>query len=299
MMRSTRFLSGSIVLFAAFLCASFAAAAPVGVTVAPIRYAVNVDPGASYEDVITVANPNDFVLRVQPEFQDFRVTDGNTIQWVPSDVENPYRMVDWIEIDRSIVTLKPHEEARIPFTIRVPRAATAGGRYAAIFFTAVLNNQGENVGAVPRVGALVILNVNGDLTRTGNLTSLDIPRFVAGGPVSMKVGYLNTGTTHYESNVSVSIRGLIGKTTVVQGERRFVYPNIERTITAQWSRAFPFGVYRVTATAVDGSGVSQIMERWVVAVPFRLVIPAALIFFALFFGLRWFRSKFKIVRASV
>jgi hypothetical protein len=297
-MISVRPRAVGLVVLSFFLLAPAVSAAPVGVTVAPIRYTINLDPGQSYEDVITVANPNDFILRVQPEFQDFRVTEGNTIQWIPSDIENPYRMTDWISINRDMIVLKPHEEARIPFSVLVPSSAHAGGRYAAIFFSAVLGSQDQSVGAVPRVGALIILNVNGNLERSGRLTALDVPKFVGSGPVLFTIHYLNTGTTHYESTVNLKIKNLIGRETNIPVERRIVYPGVERKLAAQWETSFPFGIYRVSAEVTDGNGVIERTDAWIIGIPIRIVIPLLVILALLFSGWKWFRAKFKIVRAT-
>src|SRR3989344_7658264 len=158
-----RRLSSIFVLFfilGSFLLYPSIASAAAGITIAPVKYKLDVERGQVVENTITVANPNDFILKVRAEFQDFKVTENNNIQWLPGDIENPYKMIDWIRIRQDVITLKPKEEQSVPFKVIVHKNATAGGKYAAVFFTGVIEG-GGNIGAVPRVGALIILNVKG------------------------------------------------------------------------------------------------------------------------------------------
>ena len=184
-------------------------AVPVGITVSPLKYKLEVDPGEVITDTITVINPNDFELRVQAEFQDFRVTKNNAIQWLTDNIENPYTMREWIDISREVIILEPKEQRKVPFTITVPADARPGGHYAAIFFTAV-TGPGGTVGAIPQVGSLVIMNVAGDVVKTGQFLDFSSPFFVIRGPVNFILTFLNTGTTHYEIQADISINKVIG-----------------------------------------------------------------------------------------
>lgn len=296
-MKSNHILSILILpfIFAFFLFYPSNAKAAVGITIAPVKYKFDVDRGQVIEDAITVANPNDFILRVRAEFQDFKVTEGNNIQWLPGDIENPYKMSDWIKIRQDVITLKPKEELSVPFKIFVPKNATAGGKYAAIFFTGVLEGGGD-IGAVPRVGALVILNVKGDLKRTGELLNFSGPRFVNNGPVNFTLSFLNTGTTHYEAKADFMVKNFFWKSGTFSSEVKFVYPNIKRDLNATWDKKVLLGVYSVRAKVLDGDGNVYEESKIVIGFPYIYLLILIGVLSALFYLYRWLKKKFKLVR---
>ncbi len=285
-------------LFLAVLLPGFVfAAGPIGITITPLKYVIDANPGESFRKEITVINPNDYVLNVRPEFQDFKVTGENEIQWVPNDVENPYKMTDWIYINSNVISLKPRGEAKLPFTINVPRKARVGGHYAAIFFTAVMETEG-NVGSVPRVGALIILNVAGDVKKTGELVKFSSPLLVSSGPVDFKFTFLNTGTTHYESSGQVVLTNIFGQKTTLASEKKFFYPDIKRDTATKWDKKYPVGIYLVRASMSDGIGTQFTKTRIMVALPLKIFLPALALLAILVFGWRMFKRKFKIVRSG-
>lgn len=283
-------------IFGVFLLYPSYSLAGIGVTVAPVKYNIDADPGEIIEDTITVANPNETDLKVRAELQDFKVTEENNIQWLPGDIENPYKMSDWIRIRQDVITLKPQGEARVPFKIFVPRNATAGGHYAAVFFTGILEAEDGNVGAVPRVGALVILNVNGDLKKSGQLIKFSGPRLASQGPVKFNLSFLNTGTTHYEIKADIALKNFFWSSGNFSSETKIVYPNIKRDLPAVWDKKFLLGVYKAKATVIDGDGVIHQKSLIFVGFPYRwLAILIAIIVILWLLG-KWFKKKFKLVR---
>lgn len=271
-------------------------AAPVGITIAPIRYKLELKPGETFHESITVSNPNDTALRVQAEFQDFKVTEGNNIQWLPSDIENPFSMQAWVEIRRDIITLGPKQELKVPFTVTVPGNATAGGHYAALFFRSVAEGESGNIGAVPRVGALIITNVAGDVRKSGRLTELKIPRFVNRGPVTFAVSFLNTGTTHFETKAEVSIKNFFWGTDSITSETKFMYPNIARDLSVTWDKKNLFGVYTVTAKIQDGQGNVTEQSQVFFGFPLLQTVGGAVILLVLLWLIRWFKKRFRLVK---
>lgn len=296
-MRNKRIFSVLVlpIVFCAFFIYSSNAEAAVGITIAPVKYKLEADPGQVIKSTITVANPNDFVLKVRAEFQDFKVTEDNNIQWLPGDIENPYKMSNWITIRQDVLTLKPKEELSVPFEISVPRNATAGGKYAAVFFTGVIEG-GGNIGAVPRVGALVILNVKGDLKKTGELLNFSGPRFVNNGPVNFTLSYLNTGTTHYETKADFTVKNFFWKSGAFTSETKFVYPNIKRELKATWNQKALLGIYTVKAKVLDGEGNIYEKSKLVIGFPYIYLMILIGVLAALFYLYRWFKKKFKLVR---
>lgn len=294
MYRATIFI---IILAILILGPIYLWARPIGITIAPIKYKIETDPGQILNQTIAVINPNEFDLRVQAEFQDFKVDKNNNIQWLPANIENPYKMSDWIDISREIITLEPKEEKQLPFTITVPADARPGGHYAAVFFTGVLEQEGT-VGAVPRVGSLIILNVSGDVVKTGQFLDFAGPFLVDQGPINFVLTFLNTGTTHYEVKADISISRIFGSKETISSEKKFVYPDIERKIKAQWDKKRPFGIYQATAKIIDGQDNEHILSKNFIAFPYKLGLIGLAILIVLYFLYRRFKKKFKLVRVA-
>jgi len=272
-------------------------AGPVGITVFPIKYKIEADPGQIINKTFTVVNPNDFELSVKAEFQDFKVDKNNNIQWLPADIENPYKMSDWIDISQEVITLKPKEKKSLPLTITVPADARPGGHYAAVFFTGLLEQKGT-VGAVPRVGSLIIMNISGDLIKTGEFLDFCGPIFIDKGPVNFTLTFLNTGTTHYEVKANIEIKKILGPKKTIFSEPNFVYPDIERKLKAQWNEKRPFGIYKATAKIIDGEGNEHILSKTFVAFPWKISLVILVILIILYFAYRRFKKNFKLVKVK-
>lgn len=269
----------------------------IGVSITPLKYELNADAGTVLHETVTAINPNDFTLKVVPEFQDFKVLENAGIQWIPSDVENPYRMTDWITISSDPISIKPKDQVDIPFTITVPKNASVGGHYAAIFFRAVVDSTQGTIGSIPRVGALVIFNVNGVVNKGGELQSFSAPKFVNNGPVKMELTLKNTGTTHYTPQVSVSVQNIFGPHADVPAEQdKLIYPGVSRVIDATWNKSYPLGFYLLTANFTDGNGVLHTQKSWFIGFPWEYVLIAFLILVAIRYLMIYFKKKFKIVR---
>jgi hypothetical protein len=214
---------------------------------------------------------------------------------LPGDIENPYKMSDWIKINQDVITLKPKEELSVPFKIVVPQNAPAGGKYAAIFFTGIIEG-GGNIGAIPRVGSLIILNVKGDLKKTGKLLDFKGPLLVNNGPVDFTISFLNTGTTHYEVKADIAAKNLFWESGTFSSETKFVYPNIKRELKATWNKKTLFGIYFLKAKISDGDGNVYEKSKLLIGFPYiyGLIVIGLLILLSYLY--RWFRKKFKIVR---
>lgn len=273
--------------------------AGIGITITPLKYKLEVEQGDRIERTITVRNPNDFVMRVKAEFQDFKVTTGNNIQWIPDDIENPSGLRDWIDISTEVFSLKPGGEITIPFTITVPRDATPGGHYSAVFYTPVLESTsgGGNVGAVPRVGSLIILNVKGDVIKTGELVDFQSPRFIFSGLVPFTFSFLNTGTTHFETEGKVEIKSIFGgKKTVLEARNKFVYPGITREITLVWEKENPLGIFKAKGIIIDDLDNIYSKSRIFIAIPSKIFFTLLAVILVLYAMLRIVKKKFKFVK---
>jgi len=274
-------------------------AAPIGVSITPIKWEISADRGQTIDKMVTAINPNDFPIKVMPEFQDFRVLENAGIQWIPEDVENPYRMVEWIKISREPISLAANGQTDLPFQIVIPQNASVGGHYAAIFFRAVIDPNEGNIGSIPRVGALIILNVNGDVSKSGEITAFSGPKFVDIGPVNFDVSLKNTGSTHYEPKTEITIQNIFGPRYKITSEQgKLIYPGVSRTLKTVWDKKYPLGLYFANLNFIDGNGVSYTKSIWFIGFPWKYFLILFAIAVALFYLIRYLRKHFKIIKVG-
>lgn len=288
-----------ILLFALAPLGAFADQNSIGISITPLKWELSGNKGQVFHETVTAVNPNDFPLKVVPEFQDFRVLENAGIQWIPSDVENPYRMTDWITIQKDPITLKPKEQIDLPFTITVPSNASVGGHYAAIFFRAVVDSSGGSIGSIPRVGALIIFNVNGVVDKSGQVSNFSVSHFIDHGPVVFDLSLKNTGTTHYEPTAQISISNIFGSPTIITPEPgRLIYPGVSRSLKTTWNKNYPLGFYSAKLSFTDGNGTVHTTSTWFFGFPWKYVLMVLLALVVLRYLYLYLRKRFKIVRAS-
>ncbi|WP_232295092.1 DUF916 domain-containing protein [Parafrankia sp. EUN1f] len=118
----------------------------------------HLNPGTVIQRRISVSNLSDTERRLavyagaaSVERGGFNVSAGRT----------PNELTTWITIDRPLLTLQPHEEATVTAKIAVPRDASPGEHYAAIWAETGTTHatRNKNVVEVSRVGVRTYLSV--------------------------------------------------------------------------------------------------------------------------------------------
>jgi hypothetical protein len=138
------------------------------------------------------------------------------------------------------VTLEPLSSARIAFEIRVPTLATPGGHYAAIFWS---NSQpmrtGVGVTTASRIGSLIFFTVNGALEEKARMTDFSVQNSTGleGLPVTFRVRFENTGTTHIKPQGVIRITNIFGRSVAqlpVNPDELRLLPGQSRTLKSDW-----------------------------------------------------------------
>lgn len=292
--------------FAAFLVYAFAstvgvssADAAVSISLYPVSFRIQADPGQTWTGAITVTNPNDTVLGVQPEKENLGGGAEGSIQLLGADV-NAYGLASWIVLDTKPALLQPNQKKEFPFSIRIPVNATPGGHYAAVLFRAIPPEQAggqaqSGVGVSGRVGSVILLEVSGAVTRSAALESVDAPRFASRGPFSVTLKISNTGNSYFNPQGNVTFQNLFWKEAVAF-EPRVVFPGFDRTFSATWQRTYAFGPVFATVQAdmPDGTPIGkQTVIMW--AFPWQEGLIGLAGLAVVLFGVWEFKKRFKIV----
>ncbi|MFY1618153.1 hypothetical protein [Micromonospora sp. WMMD736] len=166
-------------------------------------------------------------------------------------------LTSWTSLDRSTVTLGPGDESDLTATIRVPKEASAGERYAVIW-AAVTSapKDGGNVTQVHRVGIRVYLDVGAGGEPP---SSFAIGDFTAGrsaeGQATLAVAVRNTGGRALDLTGTLSLAegpaGVrAGPFDVVDGTT--LGPAQSGSVTVALPPKLPNGPWRADLTLTSG-----------------------------------------------
>jgi hypothetical protein len=290
--------------FAALLSVSFLfpaeSHAQVGISLFPIKFNVTVAPGQTYSDTVTVINPNDFPIGVQPELEN--IAGGNQGSIDLTDTNIPHGLSAWININQTEFTLAPQQQLQVPFTITVPPDGEPGGHYGAILFRGLSagSSSAAGVGISGRVGTVILLNVPGASFATGNIASFAGPSsYVSHGPFQFAFTVNNTGNTHFTPQGQITLSGPLFGNTVIPFNSGIVFPGYDRTFTASWPGRYAFGPITATLTLTIPDNTSTVTESITFfAFPWQETLIALAILIVLFIFFRTWKKNFKIVRVK-
>ncbi|MCX6810176.1 MAG: hypothetical protein NTY30_00340 [Candidatus Berkelbacteria bacterium] len=256
-----------------------------GIQISPLTYNLDIKPGGSKDLKLNVKNYNSTAVNYTIETELFSsVSDEGAPSFKPeTPKEGVTTIVDWITFsDPKDGTLAASEAKDIHFNIAIPIGAEPGGHYAAVFVKQINKTLEGNtqLGVSSRVGALILASVPGATTKGAEISDFSVPKFVWKGPVDLAFKIKNTGSVHYDSTGQISIHPTLGHDVVIDAGTHTIIPDNMRSYKVSWDKKYPFGYYKLTASAKDGDGndVSATATMW--ALPLIIVIPL-LVFLAL------------------
>jgi hypothetical protein len=204
-----------------------------GITISPVIFEYDLDPGESVSDEILVYNATGQDETLYFRQYPFVPNENGTAQILKrADLEREIDPSQWITLDKTQALVEDQEPTRaIPtrlnFTLTVPEDASAGGYYAAVLQSQQPQDeefQEDVSGTVvySESAALVIVNVNGDINKELNISSfyptnpyspelepqggfLGTPIFEY-PPVQFITQLENTGNTHVRTTGQIYVR---------------------------------------------------------------------------------------------
>ena len=225
-------------------------------TVTPMKQQLVLEPGATYEGYITVANPasseEDITYKASVSPYVLDRTDGVESA---GDRSTMTQIVDWVKLKESTGTLAPNATGRVYYTIEVPTDAPAGGQYVMI---GVSLDEGEktagtaNIGETAELASVIYAEVAGETVHRGQLLTSNIPGFVTELPAVLSSKVVNTGNVHETARLDISVKNVLtGEilypyTENPKPDEEIVMPGTERTITRDVTVLSGLGIYEVT-----------------------------------------------------
>ncbi len=256
--------------FAVFLCSCvlvflFPGPSVYAFSVNPALVDVMVDQGQAYRGVIEIRNDETADQTYYLSIQKF-LPQGESGQQEFLSPQDTSGLPSWIYFPQPSIVLKTGESRRVPFMIRVPKDALAGGHYAAVFFSTLPPSpqalQHEFLSG-SRTGVLLLVTVKGELVKRLELEnfSLMTPLRVERLPVSFSVQLKNTGSVHVIPEGNIRIKNWLGQTVAllpVNPQQGRVLPDSNRSFSVVWQEHsswtnFALGVYSAHLEFYDPS----------------------------------------------
>jgi hypothetical protein len=192
----------------------------------------------------------------------------------------------WITIDTPVVSLDPQKSATVSYTVTVPKATAPGGYYAVLFAETRPDVQEEATGVVPRnrVGNILYITVEGSVEKAGDATIKNVGGLQFGNSIPLGFTLSNTGGIHFEASVKSVVKNITGKQVYSSNVQRYILPQTQRYIAADWAPSSPVGIYTVSRSAVvAGKEKTYADEKIIYIQPWVLVVVAALIASVIFY----------------
>jgi hypothetical protein len=289
-------------------------------TLSPTKVEVAGDPGQELVGEIELQNEEAEQKTFYLSYENFEPR-GETGS--PYFVGGGSGLSGWISTQESIV-IKPGERVKIPYKITIPSDASAGGYFAAIFFGTQppATGEGAEVAIGGKVGSLILLRVNGDISETGGVLDFmtaSSSKLFTTLPVQFSYRFNNTGGDRVVPKGELTIRntfGLKSDTLSINKNEGSILPNSIRKFELSWSeeealvaeasffetayyqlKNFRFGLYRASLEAVWGESEQRATSSvWFVIIPWQLLSILVVLAVVLRYGLRAYNRA--IIRSA-
>ncbi len=204
-------------------------------TISPAKFILSADPGQTLETTMKVRNDSDNGAYFYPVIEKYTVINGEEPVFYPENFGLPI----WIKTVPEKLYLAAKETKEVLIRINVPKDAEPGGHYAVIFWsTAPPKGQagGSGVGITTRVGALVLLDVSGNVVESAEVRNFkSSSNFFRNLPVGFSFDFINNGSVHLKPQGEILIKNFWGKTVAILNANpaeAYALPNTDRVIIA-------------------------------------------------------------------
>jgi len=233
------------------------------------------DPGEIKEDAILLINRSGETRRLKIDPLDGGLSEDGGFG-ISDKPENNVDVGTWIELSATEVTLKPNEQAKIPFKVVVPEDTWVGDHFGgfgvyevdAASAQKVPVGSGSTVYVKTRLGLRMYVTVRGDKVWNISLTRRSFG--VSQGKLYLRLGLINKGNVKGDLELTGSIYSPIGlydrQEKIPLGQ---IAPHQGRLLTnARWQgkNAPLFGLYLLVGTITDTAHPD-------IAKPIRVVMP--------------------------
>jgi hypothetical protein len=226
---------------------------PASLYLTPVRFELEGYPGQRLFGTLRVGNVTDTPLPVAIEVEDFvpRGEEGRVV--VGPDAGGGRSLTSWVKLAYQEFTVSPKQGFPLDFTVEIPGNAEPGTYYGTILGSP--RARGSQTGSliVTKVGALLLVDVYGDVREELSVEQFVAPRFAWKLPVPLAIRFKNTGTVREQPTGRIALYNTFGKLVVtVPIEEKNVLPGNIRRVEGMVSAGLLAGRYTARLEAAYG-----------------------------------------------
>ncbi|HUD10978.1 MAG TPA: hypothetical protein VMS08_01085 [Candidatus Saccharimonadia bacterium] len=264
--------------------AVLAAAAPAalaattqGFQISPPVSEININPGSSIRQTMTVTNLTGSQMTINVGKSNFAAQGEEGEVELTNNADPLYSLAPWFVVSPATVVVPPTASEQVTYTITVPKNAEPGGRYGSVTFNTIppkLPNGQSGAAVQQQLASLILLRINGAAHEQLKIASFASNKtFYEYGPISFLVRVSNVGNVHERPVGQIVIKNMLGlKTATINVEQQYVLPGAIRRLTAEFNRHFMFGRYTATLTLKNGTIQTLTATTAFTVIPYKLVI---------------------------
>lgn len=235
-------------------------------TITPIRYEIAGDPGQTLDQEITLVNESDKSQLYYVSFANFEAQ-GDTGS--PNFVEPKDDIGTWMSTSQSSINIGAGEQKKVTLKITIPKDATPGGHFGAIFWGTSPGAKPGEVSIGTKTGLLVLLTVSGPITESAGLVDFqttDKGWFYKQLPIGFQYRFSNQGSDRVKPEGNVVVRSILGWRVArvnANPSDGNVLPNTTRKFNPEWVKTTSFGMYQEeVAQKQTYSFIRAIKDEW-------------------------------------
>lgn len=281
-----------LIIVAFFLVSSAPTSAQqsLPLVVYPAKIQLEVSPGEKTGVTINFLNQSEIPLSGYFRIADFIVINNKGTPEIIESKEmanNRYTASSWFSSLYDRGTIPANEKLSFLTYITVPKDATAGGRYVAIYFEPTPELTQPKTGAEKataistRIASLVYIKVKGDIKEEAKITQFFASNFQEYGPVKVVTEILNLGNYHITPQAKLTLINPFGK---VIDEQKLtplnIFPERSRVYENELGKKWLIGRYQVKLTGTYGEKnlpLSANVYLWVFPWKVAIIIILAII----------------------
>lgn len=179
-----------------------------GFQVSPPRLTDSISPGAHRDYVVTVLNQTGQRRTFTLDVFDLAPGSGATYADLVDSGTAERGAGSWLTLAKPSVVLDNLQQAEVPFRVRVPDHADAGGHYGAIRVSSRAPAENEGVQIESAIVEHVIVIVPGKVRYQLDASDVRVDR-VASGSTTVRFTVRNRGNIHSSPSARVTLRGTL------------------------------------------------------------------------------------------
>lgn len=197
-----------------------------------------------------------------------------------TEINERTRAFEWVSFEKTTNQLAAGSRVEVNYTITVPQRAAPGGHYAVLFAETQPPEDTVNVARKKRVGNLLYMSVQGEVEESGLLLTFEAPLWQTSSPVSSMLRIKNEGNVHFTADYNVQYKNIFGKTHFEIEKESLIMPGTTRQIPLIFEDTPYFGIFRVGGTVEFLDTTEQLPTRYVVLLPYPLLIGIVVVVLA-------------------